>query len=198
MVDETLGFVGKGDWTFNAPQKTLAFCKEPEVQSPFPTKPRHKFQLRLDRQGRSMISRQTWCALIVLAMFLCRAGGAQPPAPIRPVNQDYVGQDAVQPEKKPDQKKPDQKKLPTPEDVKPVLPIKPPEPGKTDIFGLGPQLGQEIATGFNPHMMGDFATYFSQRVITVTGFKTITTTTHLSDDPNSPTTTMTTKTPFSL
>ena len=95
----------------------------------------------------------------VLAFVMCQIGAAQPePAPAVP-EFPVAQKDAGGKDQPPDKKKTPDKKLPDPE---------------TDLFTRAPTMGSEFPTGFNPHMLGDFGSFFARQTITVTGTQTTT------------------------
>src|SRR5437016_6969790 len=112
------------------------------------------------RQGRHMNARITICILLALLFSV----GAAPTAP--PMADD---EEAAKEKEKP--KPPDKEKKPA-EEKKPAVP--------TDLFDTS-LMGPQFATGFNPHMMGDFPGWFVKKFFTVNGFQTTTKTTTLMD-----------------
>jgi hypothetical protein len=100
------------------------------------------------------------CFCLAIAVGVARSD--QPEVNLPPIPEN--GDAAVKDKEKQKPKPPDEKK--------PIT-----EPPKTDVFNLPPVMGNQFATGFNPHMMGDLPGFFAQRIVTVTGTQTTTTTT---------------------
>jgi hypothetical protein len=122
-------------------------------------------------------------SLCLLAIVALRAAANEPdfvlPLQAFGENQDAGKDKPKQPDK---DKKPPEKKTPPP-----------------DVFSEALFPRNDLPTGFNPHMMGDFAGYFARQNITVFGTRTIVVTTTIpdSDGIGGSTTTTVTQVPTS-
>src|SRR5579864_298329 len=110
-------------------------------------------------------------ALVFVAIFQFAASSA--PADI--LTQVQSPEQAKQP---PDKKPPDGQNPPPDKKgpAEPKLPLdnQPAVPPQTDIFAQTPT-SVEAPRGFNPHMMGDFCTYFPLQIVRLSGFQIVTT-----------------------
>ena len=112
------------------------------------------------------------CMLLALLFSVGSAPTAQP----------IAGDEEAAKEKEKDKPKPPDKEKQPAEEKKPAIP--------SEVFDTS-LMGPQFATGFNPHMMGDFPGWFVQKLFTFTGSQTTTKTTTLTDpivnvSPNTP------------
>ena len=95
----------------------------------------------------------------VAAFLLCRISGAQESRAVLLPPQAVFSAEEQGKDKDKGKQPPDKKKEPETKALEP------------DLFTRAPVTGNELPTGFNPHMLGDFGTYFVRRTVFVTGTK---------------------------